>query len=109
MVARPSDRLALHRSRQAHPNRFAESFIGRLRDECLNETLFASLPHARAVLAIWREDYNITRPHSRLGDLTPATCAKLSASGMQRDWTLRSLMGSAPRPAAPLCSSPDED
>ena len=29
-------------------NAFAESFIGRLRDELLNETLFRSLPHARA-------------------------------------------------------------
>ena len=28
-------------------NAFAESFIGPLRDECLNETLFASLPQAR--------------------------------------------------------------
>jgi putative transposase len=28
-------------------NAFAESFIGRLRDELLNETLFRSLPHAR--------------------------------------------------------------
>jgi Integrase core domain len=27
-------------------NAFAESFIGRLRDELLNETLFRSLPHA---------------------------------------------------------------
>jgi putative transposase len=26
------------------PNAFAESFIGWLRDECLNETLFTSLP-----------------------------------------------------------------
>jgi putative transposase len=31
-------------------NAFAESFIGRLRDECLNETLFTSLRQARAVL-----------------------------------------------------------
>jgi putative transposase len=32
-------------------NAFAESFIGRLRDECLNETLFTWLRQARAVLA----------------------------------------------------------
>ena len=31
-------------------NAFAESFIGRLRDELLNETLFRSLPHTRLVL-----------------------------------------------------------
>jgi putative transposase len=48
-------------------NAFAESFIGRLRDELLNETLFRSLSHARAVLDAWRADYNTNRPHSRLG------------------------------------------
>lgn len=52
-------------------NAFAESFIGRLRDECLNETLFASLPHARAVLDAWRADYNGVRPHSALANRTP--------------------------------------
>src|SRR5205085_5407298 len=39
-------------------NGFIESFNGRLRDELLNETLFRSLPHARAVLQAWRRDYN---------------------------------------------------
>lgn len=43
-------------------NAFAESFIGRLRDELLNETLFSSLGQARSVLAAWRQDYNQTRP-----------------------------------------------
>lgn len=37
-------------------NAFVESFNGRIRDECLNETLFSSLPHARAVLAAWKND-----------------------------------------------------
>ena len=32
-------------------NAFVESFNGRLRDECLNETLFTSMVQARAVLA----------------------------------------------------------
>jgi hypothetical protein len=54
-------------------NAFAESFIGRLRDELLNETLFRPLPHARAVLEAWRADYNTERPHSRLGWMTPAS------------------------------------
>jgi putative transposase len=31
-------------------NAFVESFNGRLRDECLNETLFTSMPQVRAVL-----------------------------------------------------------
>ena len=52
-------------------NAFAESFIGRLRDECLNETLFSSLDEARAVLAAWRQDYNRVRPHSSLANRTP--------------------------------------
>jgi putative transposase len=41
-------------------NAFAESFIGRLRDECLNETLFTSLPQARAVLAGWQRDLYVS-------------------------------------------------
>jgi len=53
-------------------NAFVESFNGRLRDELLNETLFRSLPHARAALEAWCTDYNTDRPHSRLGWLTPA-------------------------------------
>ena len=52
-------------------NAFVESFIGRLRDECLNETLFVSLPQARTVLDAWRADYNGVRPHSALANKTP--------------------------------------
>ncbi len=48
---------------------------GRLRDELLNETLFRSLPHARAVLEAWRRDYNEERPHSKLGWMTPRAYA----------------------------------
>ena len=51
-------------------NAFVESFNGRLRDECLNETLFTSLGEARAVLAAWRADYNRVRPHSSLANST---------------------------------------
>jgi putative transposase len=40
-------------------NAFAESFIGRLRDECLNETLFSSLAHAREALIEWKEAEHI--------------------------------------------------
>jgi putative transposase len=56
-------------------NAFVESFNGRLRDELLNETLFCSLPQARAALESWRADYNGQRPHSRLQWLTPQTYA----------------------------------
>jgi hypothetical protein len=61
-------------------NAFAESFIGRLRDECLNETVFTSLRHARAVLAGWPRDYNHVRPHSGLGGETPASIGLSSCS-----------------------------
>jgi putative transposase len=44
-------------------NAFIESFNGRLRDELLNETLFHSLLHARAVLESWRCDYNRASEH----------------------------------------------
>ena len=76
-------------------NAFAESFIGRLRDELLNETLFRSLAHSRAVLDAWRTDYNTSRPHSRLGWLSPASYA-----AERRSAALRSIDGSAPRTAA---------
>jgi putative transposase len=52
-------------------NAYAESFIGRLRDECLNENWFISLKHARDVIESWRIDYNEGRPHTSLGGLTP--------------------------------------
>jgi putative transposase len=57
-------------------NGFIESFNGKLRDECLNETLFSSLAEACATLEGWREDYNWRRPHSALGNLTPMEFAQ---------------------------------
>ena len=53
-------------------NGFVESFNGRLRDECLNEMLFSSLTDARRAIKDWKEDYNTQRPHSALGNITPA-------------------------------------
>jgi len=61
-------------------NAFVESFNGKLRDECLNETLFSSVRHARAVLAAWRRDYNHVRPHSALGGRTPVQASVPSCS-----------------------------
>ena len=69
-------------------NAFVENFNGRLRDECLNETLFTSMAQTRAVLGAWRQDYNTVRPHSKLGGRTPAEIAG------QRGW------GHAPNPVA---------
>ena len=52
-------------------NAFVERFIGSLRDELLNETLFATLAEAKTHVTAWKEDYNRNRPHSSLGNLTP--------------------------------------
>jgi putative transposase len=82
-------------------NAFIESFNARLRDELLNETLFTSLAQVRAVLAAWKDDYNNARPHSALGNLTPAEFADRSAQRPQRGGALRYTSGSAPRPVAP--------
>jgi len=46
-------------------NAFAESFIGRLRDECLNENWFISVKQAREVIEAWRQDYNESGPTAR--------------------------------------------
>jgi len=52
-------------------NAWIESFNGRLRDEYLNGQIFESLLEARVLLGDWRIDYNINRPHSAHGWLTP--------------------------------------
>jgi hypothetical protein len=72
---RPPTRRQLFAVGKPQQNGFVESFNGRLRDELLNETLFASLRHVREALAIWRLDYNTVRPHSRLDNLTPVEYA----------------------------------
>jgi putative transposase len=53
----------------------AESFLGKLRDECLNAEVFWSERHAQAGVEQWRREYNEARPHSALGDRTPAEAA----------------------------------
>jgi putative transposase len=75
-----------------------ESFNGKLRDELLNETLFRSLPHARAVLEAWRRDYNEARPHSKLGWLTPLDYARALCGQTGRHAAIPDL--SARRPIA---------
>jgi putative transposase len=65
--------IDLHFIEPGKPNQnaYVESINGRLRDECLNEHWFLSLPHARRTIEDWRVDYNLNRPHSSLGNLTP--------------------------------------
>ena len=52
-------------------NAFIESFNGRFRQECLNESWFLSLEDARDKVETWRQHYNRERPHGALGNLTP--------------------------------------
>lgn len=61
-------------------NAFAESFNGRLRDECLNTNWFLSLRHARDIIEDWRKDYNSIRPHSALGGLAPEEFMQLAGN-----------------------------
>jgi putative transposase len=56
-------------------NAFIESFNGRLRDECLNTEVFLDLAHARSRILEWKQDYNESRPHGSLGDLSPSEFA----------------------------------
>jgi putative transposase len=57
-------------------NAFVESFNGRLRDELLNGWHFDSLLEARVLIEDWRIDYNLNRPHSAHGELTPDQFAR---------------------------------
>jgi putative transposase len=68
-------------------NGFIESFNGRLRDECLNVEWFSSLDDAREKLAKFRANYNHHRPHSALGDRTPAAFAELHRVGIGKTTT----------------------
>lgn len=56
-------------------NAYIESFNGKFRDECLNENWFMTVAHAKAVIAIWRTDYNECRPHGSLAKQTPTEFA----------------------------------
>jgi putative transposase len=70
-------------------NGFVESFNGRLRDECLNEHLFANLNEARQIIEAWRIDYNTNRPHTSLNGLTPTEFAARPKEG--QNWNRLSL------------------
>lgn len=74
-------------------NAFAESLIGKFRDECLNENWFGGLPEAQRIIETWRIHYNERRPHSSLGYLTPVQYAA-------RGGAPRSPDDCAPRPLA---------
>jgi hypothetical protein len=64
----------------------------------LNEHLFFSINHARAIVAGWVKDFNTARPHSAIGYMTPAAYA--ATLKPQRASALRHLESSAPMPVA---------
>ena len=60
-------------------NAMIEAFNSRFRQECLNEHWFLGLADARKIIGVWRRDYNTNRPHSSLGNRTPAEFVRDSA------------------------------
>jgi len=69
-------KLFLIQPGKPNQNAYIESFNGRLRDECLNEHWFTSLPNATVIIEAWRREYNEERPKKSLGGLTPSAYAK---------------------------------
>lgn len=59
-----------------YQNGYIESFNGKLRDECLNESIFVNLQEAKRLVETWREEYNERRPHSSLNGRTPNEVAQ---------------------------------
>ncbi len=57
-------------------NGFVESFNGKLRDECLNREWFLTRREAKLSVEKWRQFYNNERPHSALGNRTPAEAGR---------------------------------
>jgi transposase InsO family protein len=57
-------------------NAYSESFNSRLRDELLNGELFTSLAEARVLVKNYAREHSEERPHSSLGNRTPAEFAK---------------------------------
>ena len=61
-------------------NAHIESFNGTFRDERQDLQWFGSLAHARAIIHVWKEDYNTERPHSALQQQAPAVYAQSLAT-----------------------------
>ena len=65
--------VVMEYSRPGKPtnNAMIESFNGTLRDECLHVHWFDDLTDAQRKLQAWRREYNETRPHRSLNELSP--------------------------------------
>lgn len=71
-------------------NAYVESFNGKLRDELLDLELFPTLAEAQYLADRFRRDYNHHRPHSSLGQQTPAEFAAACATSGSATLRLRS-------------------
>ena len=80
-----------------------ESFNGRFREECLDQSWFTSLGEARRVIEAWRIDYNLHRPHTSLRMATPAAFAAARPFAKRQRAPAPELYGgSPPEPVAAL-------
>jgi putative transposase len=84
-------------------NASIESFNGRFREECLDQSWFTSLAEAQRIIEVWRVDYNLHRPHTSLRMATPAAFAQARPFvRRQRAAALEQVAGSPPEPVAAL-------
>ena len=97
-------RLEAIRPGRPMENGYIESFNGKMREECLNESWFTDLADARQRIEAWRVDYNTRRPHSALGYQTPAEFAQRAAA--LRSPTAPSAPRLGPHPALLVPESP---
>ena len=72
--------LRFSRSGRPTDNAYIESFNRSFRDECLNLHWFLSLEEAKEKIEAWRQEYNESRPHKALNNLSPSEYAVLKAA-----------------------------
>lgn len=81
-------KVAIDFTRPGKPteNSIVESFNGSFRDECLNVHSFETMAQAKVMIEVWRVEYNESRPHEALKDMTPsgfaAEYSSIDATGM---------------------------
>lgn len=68
-------------------NAYAESFNGKLRDECLNENQFVAIAEASVILEAYQREYNEERPHGSLDGQTPRGFAERHTAMLQSNRT----------------------
>ncbi|WP_417476263.1 integrase core domain-containing protein [Leisingera sp.] len=70
--------VVLDFSRPGKPtdNAFSEELNGKVRAECIGQNWFLSIEDARLKCKAYRHEYNHERPHSSIGNMTPAEFMK---------------------------------